>query len=100
MPAVLITIGNLAVDGREALQAYASFVLPMLKEAGGELLFRGGPIATLVGLEPPDLIFVMRFADEETIRQVLGSEEYLRLVSYRNQAFTRITTVIAKEFEA
>lgn len=98
MSAVLITIGKLAADGGEALGVYASSVLPMLLEAGGQMLFRGGPTETLVGSNPPDLFFAMRFDSADTIRRVLSSGEYLRLVPHRNRAFSEITTVIAEDF--
>ena len=100
MSAVLITTGHLAADGSEALQKYASSVLPMLLAAGGQMLFRGGPMETLVGNNPPDLFFAMRFESAEIIRRLLTSEEYVRLVPYRNRAFSQITTVIAQDFES
>lgn len=99
MSAVLITTGQLAADGGKALEEYASCVLPMLLAAGGRMLFRGGPIETLVGSAPPDLFFAMRFESAERIRQVLSSDEYLRLVPYRDRAFSQIVTVIARDFE-
>lgn len=99
MSAILVTLGNLSPDGAEALQQYASAVLPLLLREGGQKLLRGGPVETLVGSNPPDLVFAMRFESAHLIRRILTSEEYLAQIPHRNKAFQSITTFVLAEFD-
>jgi uncharacterized protein (DUF1330 family) len=97
MSATLVTVGRFRPEGTAALEQYAAGVLPLLLAGGGQMRSRVRPSEVLVGENPPDVVFTMRFRDAETIRTLLTSPEYLKLVAYRNIAFSEITTFIAED---
>jgi uncharacterized protein (DUF1330 family) len=99
MSSLLITIGKLNPDGSEALKRYAAGVIPLIEAAGGVVLARGNPKESIVGNSNgrPDLVAVMRFADDDSIRSFLSSEAYLANVPHRNLAFREIHTYIAAD---
>jgi uncharacterized protein (DUF1330 family) len=99
MSAVLITIGKIAAGGERALERYAAATIPLISEAGGEVLCRLRPSETVVGEgnDRPDLVAVIRFDSPEAIRAFLNSEEYRRQEPHRDQAFAAIHSYIAED---
>src|SRR5215510_7247507 len=99
MSALLITIGRFRKGGDEALRRYVAGVVPLIVDAGGELVTRGRPQNTVVG-DPtgqPDLVAVMRFPDAEAIRGFLESHAYRSHVSFRDEAFEDVRSYIAAD---
>lgn len=99
MSAVLITIGRLNSDGRESLERYATAVIPLIRQAGGEILCRLRPTETVVGPDAgrPDLVAVMRFPTADAIRAFLDSHTYREQVPHRHRAFVEIRSFLAED---
>ncbi len=99
MPATLVTIGTLGPAGQLAYQEYAESVLPLLDAVGGKALGRLKFREPLVGADFPEIVFVMEFKDDETIRAVFASAAYQALLPLRNQAFSEIKTFICASLQ-
>lgn len=99
MPVFLITIGKIAIGGEGALERYAEGTIPLIRMAGGRVLYRLRPTDTVVGNgnDRPDLVAVIQFNSPEAIRAFLSSEEYRRQEPYRDQAFAAIHSYIAED---
>jgi uncharacterized protein (DUF1330 family) len=99
MANLLITIGKLNPDGKEALGRYATGVIPLIEAAGGTVLARGALSECVVGspVGQPDLVAVMRFPSAQAIRDFFESEAYRANLAHRNQAFREVRSYIADD---
>jgi uncharacterized protein (DUF1330 family) len=91
MPVTMITVANVAEDGADALQHYVEGVLPLLEQAGA-IVQRYAGVETLVGTERFDLVAIMQFPSEDSMKQFLESDAYAAMESYREKAFRFLTT--------
>ncbi len=92
MAAIMITVGMLAEDGDADLQRYAEGVIPLLHQAGVQILGRYQGLETLVGDDRFDLVSVMAFPSIQAMKQFLASDDYSAMIPYRNKAFKFIRT--------
>lgn len=95
MPAILTTIGTLNPDGSDALDRYASVVVPLIEAAHGIVLCRGTFREAIVGDDGPEFIAVMQFPDAESVRTMMGSAAYRAAIPDRQRAFQEIRTFIS-----
>jgi len=92
MPAIMVTIASFAQDGAEHYARYAAGVLPLLVKAQVKLRERLGGREALVGDDFPDIVAVMEFPDEATMKFFLSSREYQALIPHRKKAFRKLRT--------
>ena len=100
MSTILVTIGRIAEGGEDALRRYAEGTMPIISAFGGTVVSRLRPTETVVGLENgdrPDLVAVIRFESENTIRAFLDSTDYQKQEIHRDAAFSQIHSYIAAE---
>jgi uncharacterized protein (DUF1330 family) len=95
MPVTMITVANFAEDGADALQHYVDGVLPLLEQSGA-IVQRYGSVETLVGTERFDLVAIMQFPSEDSMKQFLTSDAYEAMEPYREKAFRFLTTFSSK----
>lgn len=95
MTAILTTIGTLAPNGGDALERYASVVLPLIDAAEGTVLCRGAFREAIVGDQCPGFIAVMQFPDAASIHAMFDSPAYRAAIPDRQRAFREITTFIS-----
>ncbi|MBI3524235.1 MAG: DUF1330 domain-containing protein [Betaproteobacteria bacterium] len=92
MPAIMVTVASFAPGGAEHYARYAAGVLPLLSKAQVKLRERLEGREALVGSDFPDLVAVMEFPDEATMRFFLSSKEYQALIPHREKAFSMLRT--------
>jgi uncharacterized protein (DUF1330 family) len=95
MSALLTSIGTLRPDGGDALQRYASAVIPLIEAARGAVLCRGTLRESLVGGAAPGFLAVIQFPDADGARRMMESAEYRAAVPDRDLAFEEIRTFIS-----
>jgi uncharacterized protein (DUF1330 family) len=95
MPAILTTTATLNPDGGDALERYASVVVPLIEAAQGKVLCRGTFREAIVGADCPGFIAVMMFPDVESVRAMFASAAYRAAIPDRQQAFHEIRTFIS-----
>ncbi len=93
--AILIATGIVNPDEMEAFEYYTSHALVLLKGAGGKLMGRYKVARNLVGEDPLSGVLVMEFPDDPSITGVFESEEYKKLIPFRDKAFKKIDVYIA-----
>lgn len=98
MSATMVTLGRFARGGRAHYDRYAESVLPLLLACGAKARerLRGGE--TLVGEGAPDLVAVIEFPDEATMRAFLGSDAYAACVPHRQAAFSWLVSFACDSF--
>lgn len=76
------------VSGREAYAIYAAHTLPMLRAAGGEVLFTGSALPFLIGPadERWDAVLLVRHRSAQDFLTFARNEEYLKGVGHRTAA--------------
>jgi uncharacterized protein (DUF1330 family) len=95
MPAILTTIGTLDPSGGDALERYASVVIPLIEAADGTVLCRGAFREAIVGDDCPGFIAVMQFPDAARIHAMFDSAAYKAAIPDRRRAFSEIRTFIS-----
>ena len=95
MPVILTTIGTLDPRGGEALEQYASVVIPLIEAARGTVLCRGSLREVIVGDACPEFIAVMQFPDADRIHEMFASVAYRAAIPDRERAFREIRTFIS-----
>lgn len=98
MTAITVTIGHFNANGQHAYDQYAAGVLPLLQKIGAKARehIRGGE--ALAGGASPDLVAVLEFPDEASIKSFLASTEYTALLVHREEAFSTIQSFIGGGF--
>lgn len=79
-------IGHITVKDPKAWGQYVEGVRFSLLPYDAEVLFRGRRSAVLAGIHDHELIVVIRFADQDTLRSWFLSETYQALIPLRDRA--------------
>jgi uncharacterized protein (DUF1330 family) len=95
MPVILTTVGSLDPHGGDALERYASVVIPLIEAAEGTVLCRGRFREAIVGDGGPEFIAVMQFPDAARIHDMFDSPAYRAAIPDRQRAFRDIRTFIS-----
>lgn len=68
-------------SGEKAYNRYSKNMVPLLKKAGGKLIWAGKVNITLIGDEgiPPDRILVVRYPSKEAFIEMTTSEAYKKV---------------------
>ncbi len=98
MPATMVTLGRFAPNGEAHYQLYAKGVLPLQVACGAQARERLKGGETLVGEGAPDLVAVIEFPDEATMRAFLASDAYAACVPHREAAFVWLVSFAGDAF--
>lgn len=76
------------ISGREAYERYAAHTIPILKEAGAEVLFRGDGRSYLIGPEDErwDLVLLVRHVSAQVFLSFATNKTYLAGAGHRTAA--------------
>lgn len=75
--------------GRERFGEYALALAPMLKEAGGRIVFIGAPGTVLLGTESWDLVSLVEYPSRGAFLAMVQSPEYQEIAHMRREALAR-----------
>ena len=92
----LIVLGTRRPDSDEAYGAYVAVAGPLLFGAGGTVAGQYARTDQLAGTDGPQVMLVMDFPDEASIRGVFDSAEYAAAVPDRDAAFESIDILVAE----
>jgi uncharacterized protein (DUF1330 family) len=96
MSVILTTTANLNTNGADALERYASVVIPLIEAARGRVLARGVLRDTIVGSDCPGFIAVMQFPDAESVHAMFDSDAYHAAIADRTLAFRDLRTFVSE----
>ena len=82
-------------DGKESMQAYLKGVMPLLIEAGGELVRRLNTRSVVNG-RPAGVVLVMDFPSVDAAEALFESADYQALVPVRDQGFAEMNILITQ----
>lgn len=76
------------VSGREAYKEYGRGAIRCIHAVGGELVWSGAPIGTLIGPEEQqwDEVLLVRYPSLDAFLKMIDSPEYKRIVHHRTAA--------------
>lgn len=93
----LIIIGFINPQEQESFTHYSTQINLLYENAGAEVKNRYPILQTLLGEEKPDFILVVEFPNQQSLQQLFTSEEYKKLIPYRQKAFSKINVFISPE---
>ena len=92
----LIVLGTRRPDSDDAYGAYLGVAGPLLFGAGGTVTGQYASTEQLAGTDGPEVMLVMDFPDEASIRRVFDSSEYAAAIPDRDAAFESIDILVAE----
>ncbi|MEO1407434.1 MAG: DUF1330 domain-containing protein [Pseudomonadota bacterium] len=95
---VLVSLGVVDPDEKEAFDVYAQSAPPLLLAIGGRPVGRYRFVEPIAGGAFPGTVFAMEFDDIDRLKGVFESDEYKALIPYRDAAFKSLTLFIAEAF--
>lgn len=75
--------------GRERFGEYALALAPMLKQAGGRIVFVGGAGTVLLGTESWDVVSLVQYPNAGAFLEMIQSPEYQEIAHMRKEALAR-----------
>lgn len=84
-------------DEDESMQTYLKGVMPLLMEAGGQLVKRLKVKGSITGKPPYGMMLVMDFPDREKVESMFASEAYAALLPARNKGFVSVDICFTSE---
>ena len=90
----VLFVGEVEVHDPERYDTYAKAVAPLIVEAGGKVLTKGGKVQALEGAAPAQRVVIVYFETREALDSVLNSETYRRAKEIRLQSSTARTYVV------
>ena len=93
----LIIIGFINPQEQESFNIYSTQINQLYENAGAEVTNRYPIVQTLMGDEKPNFILVVEFPNQTSLHQLFTSEDYKKLVPYREKAFSKINVFISTE---
>lgn len=90
------------ISGRDCYKLYMKHTFSFLKEAGGELVFKGNANPYVIGPldEEWDMILLVKHASKEEFLKFASNTEYLKIQGYRTAALedSRLIPIAEKKF--
>ncbi|WP_439132482.1 DUF1330 domain-containing protein [Polaribacter sp.] len=93
---ILIIIAFVNPKEKEAFEYYRSKIRAKYELVGAKPVKY--PIKRgVIGKEKPDFIMVVEFPNQESMEKLFTSEDYKKLIPYRNKAFTDLKVFISEK---
>jgi len=75
--------------GRERYLEYGAAVTPLLKKAGGRVVFQGAASPALLGDASWDLVLLVEYPTRQAFLEMIQSPEYQAIAHLRTEALTK-----------
>jgi len=82
---------------QESMQAYLKGVMPLLMQAGGQLIKRVKVVSAVAADSPFGMAMVMDFPDQQSVDTMFSSGAYKALIPAREKGFSSMTICIAQD---
>ncbi|MEK6154707.1 DUF1330 domain-containing protein [Flavobacteriaceae bacterium 3-367] len=93
----LIIIGFVNPQERESFDHYATNMRTLYETVDATVVEKYPIAQTIVGDEKPDFIMVVEFPSQEAFVKLFSSEEYKKLVPYREKGFKKLEVFVSKK---
>lgn len=89
-PVVMLNLLSFKPEGgRKRYEEYGEAVAPLLKKAGGRIVFMGAPAPALLGEDSWDLVVLVEYPTRQAFLDMIGSTEYEAVGHLRSEALTK-----------
>jgi uncharacterized protein (DUF1330 family) len=95
MQATLVVTATPNPNAMEEMQTYLTRVIPILKNHGGQIVFRGKTIKPIEGSINFGMLLVIHFESVEIIERIFETSEYTELIPFRDKGFKKMDMVIS-----
>ena len=85
-------VGHITVKDNSLWQEYVSGVQESLSPYDAKVIFRGELVEILAGHHEQDLVVVIEFPDQSTLKNWYGSQKYQSLIPLRDKAANVVIT--------
>jgi len=92
----LIVTALVNPNGSEALSNYLGGMKALTEKAQAKALAKYEINETIIGSSKLSYVTVIEFPDEASIHHLFASDEYQKIVKFREQAFIRVDAFISK----
>ena len=93
---ILIIIATINPSEKDSLTYYLQEMNKLYQEVGANQIKKYQITESLIGEETANLVSIMEFPNREAMEKVFKSEEYKKLVPYREKAFIKVTAMISE----
>ena len=80
------------------LQDYLGQVMQIFQKFGGKPISRFKTVENLLGEESPEMLAVLEFPDDVTIKDMVRSNDFIRLSELRQRVFSKLNMIISVTF--
>ena len=93
----LIIIGFINPQEQESFEHYASNMRTLYENVGATVVDKYPVVQTIVGDKKPDFMMVVEFPNQEAFVKLFSSEEYKKIVPYREKGFKKLEVFLSKK---
>ncbi|MGB5820964.1 MAG: DUF1330 domain-containing protein [Saonia sp.] len=92
----LIIIGFINPQEQESFEHYASNMRTLYESVDATVVDKYPVVQTLVSDEKPDFVMVVEFPSQEALVKLFSSEDYKKLVPFREKGFKKLNVFLSK----
>lgn len=92
----LTIIATVNPDGKEELSHYLEKVGELYKKINAKPVNKLKITKSLIGDHTPSFISIMEFPNMESLNEVFESDDYKKLIPYREKAFSKLEAYISE----
>ncbi len=94
---ILIIIGFINPQEKQSFDYYATNMHQQYESVGAVIIEKYPIIHNAVGEERPDFVMIVEFPNQQAFQKLFSSEEYKKLVPYREKGFTKLNVFISQK---
>ncbi len=94
---ILIIIGFINPQEQQSFEYYASNMHHQYENVGAVIVEKYPVVHNVFGGEKPDFVMVVEFPNQEAFQQLFSSEEYKKLVPFREKGFEKLNVFISQK---
>ena len=92
----LTIVATVNPNGMKELAFYKEHVAKLYEKVDAKPVSKYTVSDSLIGDYKPTMVAIMEFADRSSLHSVFDSEEYKKLLPYRDQAFSKLEAYISE----
>jgi len=90
-------MGFINSQEKESFDLYASNMRQQYQDVGAVIVDKYPIVHNVFGGEKPDFIMVVEFPNQESFQELFASEDYKKLVPYREKGFNKLNVFISQK---
>ena len=97
MKIILIIIGFINPQDKQSFDYYATHMRQQYEIVGATIVEKYPVSHNVFGGEKPDFVMVVEFPNVEAFQKLFASEQYNKLVPYRDKGFSKLDVFISQK---